>query len=47
MLAEYADYSVDGVPIFSTVGIDDSFYRPDSAAQLAHNARQVPEDFRL
>jgi len=37
-LAEYAGYAVDGAPLFSTVGIDHSFYRPASAKQLAHYA---------
>jgi hypothetical protein len=35
-LTEYAGYAVDGTPLFSTVGIDHSFYRPASAKQLAH-----------
>ena len=43
-LTENAGYAV---PLFSTVGIDHSFYRPASAAQLGHYARQVPEDFRF
>ncbi|HKO31872.1 MAG TPA: DUF72 domain-containing protein [Nitrospiraceae bacterium] len=46
-MAEYAGYKVDEIPLFRTVGIDHSFYRPASAAQLAHYARQVPEDFRF
>jgi uncharacterized protein YecE (DUF72 family) len=46
-LAEYAAYGNDGIPLFRTVGIDHSFYRPASAAQLAHYASQVPEDFRF
>jgi uncharacterized protein YecE (DUF72 family) len=46
-LAEYAAYAVDGAPLFSTVGIDHSFYRPASAKQLAHYAEQVPEHFRF
>jgi len=44
-LAEYAGYAVDGVPLFSTVGIDHSFYQPASTRQLAHYADQVPEHF--
>ena len=47
MLAEYAGYEMDGIPLFRTVGIDHTFYRPASAVQLAHYARQVPEDFRF
>jgi uncharacterized protein YecE (DUF72 family) len=46
-LAEYATYGNNGIPLFRTVGIDHSFYRPASAAQLAHYASQVPEDFRF
>ena len=46
-LAEYATYSVDSTPLFRTVGIDHSFYRPAGAKQLAHYAEQVPEDFRF
>lgn len=46
-LAEYAAYRVNGTPLFSTVGIDHSFYRPVSAAQLAHYAGQVPDEFRF
>lgn len=46
-LAEYAAYSIDGAPLFSTVGIDHSFYRPAGTAQLAHYAEQVPEQFRF
>jgi len=46
-LAEYAHYTVEGRPLFQTVGIDHSFYRPAGAKQLAHYAEQVPEDFRF
>lgn len=46
-LAEYASYAVDGAPLFRTVGIDHSFYRPASAKQLAHYVEQVPDDFRF
>ncbi|MGQ0695998.1 MAG: DUF72 domain-containing protein [Nitrospiraceae bacterium] len=46
-LAEYAAYAVDGEPLFSTIGIDHSFYRPAGAKQLAHYAEQVPEHFRF
>jgi len=46
-LAEYASYAVEGRPLFQTVGIDHSFYRPAGAKQLAHYADQVPEDFRF
>ncbi len=46
-LAEYAAYRVHDRPLFSTVGIDHSFYRPAGAQQLAHYASQVPDDFRF
>ena len=46
-LTENAGYERDGIPLFRTVGIDHSFNRPASAAQLGHYARQVPEDFRF
>lgn len=46
-LAEYAAYRVQGSPLFSTVGIDHSFYRPASAKQLAHYTAQVPGEFRF
>jgi len=46
-LAEYASYAVNGAPLFQTVGIDHSFYRPAGAKQLAHYAEQVPDDFRF
>lgn len=46
-LAEYAAYCTHGSPLFSTVGIDHSFYRPASAKQLAHYAEQVPDEFRF
>jgi uncharacterized protein YecE (DUF72 family) len=35
------------VPLFSTVGIDRSFYQPASTRQLAHYAEQVLEHFRF
>lgn len=44
-LAEYASYSVNGAPLFQTVGIDHSFYRPAGVKQLTHYAEQVPESF--
>lgn len=34
-------------PLFRTVGLDRSFYRPLSAAQYAAYADQVPDDFRF
>ncbi|MBX3235619.1 MAG: DUF72 domain-containing protein [Nitrospiraceae bacterium] len=46
-LAEYATYEYDGHPLFRTVGIDHTFYRPASAAQLRHYAAQVPPNFHF
>lgn len=46
-LAEYAAYRIHDTPLFSTVGIDHSFYRPASAKQFAHYAEQVPDEFRF
>jgi uncharacterized protein YecE (DUF72 family) len=49
-LEEYAAYAVDvigGPPLYRTVGIDHTFYRPATSAQLAHYAKQVPTDFRF
>ena len=41
MLAEYARF-----PLFSTVGIDSSFYRPPSPTTLESWARALPDGFR-
>jgi len=38
---------MDDIPLFRTVSIDHSFYRPASATQLAYYARQVSDDFRF
>ena len=46
-LEEYARYAIDGSPLFRTVGIDHSFYRPAAVKQLTHYAEQVPDDFRF
>src|SRR5512147_3240771 len=46
-LAEYASHPAVEAPLFRTVGIDHSFYRPAAATQLAHYAEQVPDDFRF
>jgi uncharacterized protein YecE (DUF72 family) len=46
-LKEYAAYEQDGRRLFRTVGVDHSFYRPPTAAQWAHYAAQVPDDFRF
>lgn len=46
-LAEYAAYEYQGLRIFRTAGIDHTFYRPPTSAQLAHYASQLPEGFRI
>ncbi|GMV48835.1 MAG: hypothetical protein AMXMBFR67_03780 [Nitrospira sp.] len=46
-LAEYAAYPPGQPPLFRTVGIDHTFYRPATAAQLAHYGTQVPAHFRF
>lgn len=46
-LREYAAYEYGGRPLFRTVGVDHSFYRPLDQAQWAAYAAQVPEDFRF
>lgn len=46
-LVEYAAYRIHDTPLFTTVGIDHSFYRPASVKQLAHYAEQVPDEFRF
>ena len=44
-LAEYARYEFKGLPLFTTVGFDFTFYGPPKAEQLAHYAAQLPEGF--
>lgn len=46
-LAEYAAYTYDGAPLFRTVGIDHTFYRPATSSQSAHYASLVPADFHF
>jgi uncharacterized protein YecE (DUF72 family) len=45
-LAEYAQYSYKGEPLFRTVGIDHTFYGPPTPKMLAHYAEQVPTGFQ-
>ncbi len=44
-LREYAAYAYRGTPLFRTVGVDHTFYRPPTGKQLAHYAAQVPPGF--
>jgi uncharacterized protein YecE (DUF72 family) len=46
-LGEYASYQYQGVPLFRTVGLDHSFYRPPTISLLEHYRSQVPADFRV
>ncbi len=46
-LAEYAAYEYNGAPLFRTVGLDHTFYRPPTTSQLAFYATQVPTDFHF
>ncbi len=46
-LAEYARYSYRGAPLFQTVGLDQTFYRPPTENQLTHYASQLPPGFEM
>lgn len=46
-LAEYARYAYRGERLFRTVGLDQTFYRPPTTAQLAHYAGQLPPGFEV
>ncbi len=46
-LAEYARYEYRGERLFQTVGLDQTFYRPPTRAQLAHYAEQLPPGFEV
>lgn len=46
-LAEYAAYQYQGGPLFRTVGLDATFYRPPSVGQLAQYARHLPPGFDM
>lgn len=46
-LAEYARYEYRGLRLFRTVGLDQTFYRPPTVAQLSHYAEQLPPDFEM
>jgi hypothetical protein len=44
-LAEYARHTYEGEPLFQTVGLDQTFYGPATVDQLAHYAKQLPNEF--
>lgn len=46
-LGEYCQYLYKGQPLFKTVGVDSSFYRPPTTAQLRRYLTQIPEDFEM
>ncbi len=46
-LAEYADYRYQEARLFETVGLDQTFYRPPSDAQLLDYAAQLPAGFEM
>lgn len=46
-LSEYAVFQHEGRPLFDTVGIDHTFYRPATSSQLASYAAQVPPTFHF
>src|SRR5919112_1021414 len=46
-LAEYAAYQYNGAPLFGTVGLDQTFYRPPTDKQLEDYASQLPVGFEM
>lgn len=46
-LAEYALYEYQGEPLFSTVGLDQTFYRPPTDKLLQDYATQLPPGFDM
>jgi uncharacterized protein YecE (DUF72 family) len=46
-LSEYAAFRHENRPLFDTVGIDHTFYRPATSSQLASYAAQVPPTFHF
>lgn len=46
-LAEYARYEYHGEPMFRTVGLDQTFYRPATTWQLKRYAEQLPSGFEM
>ena len=45
--ASIASISINGEPLFRTVGNDSTFYRPPTANQLRRYLNQIPEDFEM
>ncbi len=46
-LGEFCQYLYKGQPLFRTVGMDSSFYRPSTTKQLLRYLKQIPEDFEM
>lgn len=46
-LAEYATYQYNDMPLFSTVGLDQTFYRPPTDQLLQDYAAQIPPGFEM
>ena len=46
-LGEYCQYQYEGVPLFTTVGNNLTFYRPPTPNQLLHYLTQISEDFQM
>jgi uncharacterized protein YecE (DUF72 family) len=46
-LGEFCQFLYKGQPLFRTVGMDSSFYRPPTTNQLLRYLKQIPEDFEL
>lgn len=44
-LGEFCQYTYNREPLFRTVGIDSTFYRPPITNQLLRYLKQIPEDF--
>ncbi len=46
-LGEFCQYLYKGQPLFRTVGVDSSFYRPPTTNQLLRYLKHIPEDFEM
>ena len=46
-LSEYCQYAPQSEPLFRTVGLDATFYRPPTDQQLQHYAAQLPAGFEM
>ena len=46
-LGEFCQYLHNGQPLFRTVDMDSSFYRPPTTNQLLRYLKQIPEDFEM